>query len=278
MLCQLCLEKPAMCHLTTRSRAGHFIEDHYCSACYAAKYLQPPAAAASFPRPRFTLNNVMILLGLWTVPNAIAAWVFRSGYVTGTPAQIRQWTIQTFLGVNLLVGFSVLWTYLLTWLVRVMWYKKTGDLVPMPQQKMTLRQSLALIVALTLYFAWCKAAIVLDRWLTPMIWPIQRSSPHLLSVLLLLPGFLMLALRFPQNRYLRERIWQEWRAASRQERLLRALAIAWSLGFLPLLVFGGPSLMTVGFNLWFPIPAVLLIWVVGQMVLMAAVAFSVRRR
>ena len=278
MLCQLCLEKPATCHLTTRSRAGHFIEDHYCDACYAAKYLQPPAAAARFPRPRFTLKNVMILLGVWTVPNAVEAWVFRSGYVTGTPAQIRQWTVHTFLAVNLVLGFFVLWTYLLTWLGRVMWYKKTGDLVPIPQQRLNVRQLIVMLATLVPLLGWCLAAIFLERWLTPRIWPMQRHSIPLYMFMTWAPLLPMVIVSFSRNSYLRARISQDWRAASRQERLLRALAIAWSLGCVPLLVFGGRSLMTVGFNLWFPIPAALLIWVGGQMALMAAVAFSVRRR
>jgi hypothetical protein len=278
MICQLCLESVATHHLTERSPSGRFALAHYCHRCYQAKLVEPPATSGSFPRPRFTIKNIMIISGVWTVPNAIAAWVFRSGYVTGTPAQIRQSTIDTFLAVNLLLGFFVVWIYLLTWLGRVMWYKKTRGLVPMPQQKITVRQLSHLLAGLVPLLGWCVAVTFVERWLTPQIWPMQRTSIPLYALLMWAPLIPLMFVRFSRNRFLRERIWQEWRAASRQERLLRILALAWSMGVILLVVFAGPTLLTLGFQRWFPMPPVLLVGVGGQVALLAAVAFSTSRR
>jgi hypothetical protein len=278
MICQLCLIKMATRHVTERSPRGRFEEAHYCAECYEAKYLRPPPPADSFPRPRATLKNLMILVGVWAVPNAIAAWVMRSGYVTGTPAQLRQWAINTFLGVNLVLGFFVVLVALQTWLNRVIWHRRTGGLVPMPKQKLTPKQHAALLVRMGPFFAWCVVAAFLERWLTPKIWPIQQSSPRLFVLILCAPLLPIAALGLSKNRWLRDRIWQEWRVASGPERVFRALAMAWTFGFLVVIVMGGTSLVGWGFRIWFPIPPVMLIWIVVQLVLMAAVAMSVRRR
>ena len=98
---------------------------------------------------------------MWAVPNAITAWVLRSGYVTGTPAQLRQWTIHAFSGINLVLGFFVTWGTLLAWLIKVMSYRRTGGLVPMPQQTLTPRQHLTLIVRMVPILAWC---VVASSW------------------------------------------------------------------------------------------------------------------
>ena len=220
MICQLCLASVATRHLTERSPSGRFVEMTYCESCYQAKYVEPPADSGRFPRPRFTIKNIMILGAAWTVPNAIAAWVFRSGCVIGTPAQIRLWSIETFLAVNLVLGFFVVWTYLLEWLRRVMWYKRTLGVVPMPHrawQKVTFKQLKYRLVASVAMSVWFVAAIFLDRWLTPRVWPIQQHSPPLFALLLWAPPMLTAVVQFSRNRYIRECVRQDWRAASRQE-------------------------------------------------------------
>ena len=126
MICQLCLTSAATSHVTERLPSGQFREAHYCTVCFAAKYLNPRPARPNFPKPTFRLNRITIVVGLWAVLNAIVVWVLRSGYITGTPQQLRQWTINTLLAVNLVPAFFVVHISLLTWLQRVMWYRKTG--------------------------------------------------------------------------------------------------------------------------------------------------------
>jgi hypothetical protein len=278
MLCQLCLENVATRQLTERSHSGGIVRADYCDRCFHAKYVEPPADSGRFPTPTFTIKNIMILAGVWAVPNAITAWVFRSGYVTGTPAQVRQWTVDSFLALNLVVGFFVVWLYLLEWLGRVMSYKATGNFLPMPRQRLTIRQSVHQVLAVVPLAAWCVAAGFLERWLTPRLWPSQRQSLPLQTLLMWAPLVPLMLVRLSKNRYVRERMWQSWRSASPQERLLRLLAISWSVGLVLLVVFGGENLVMRGFKIWFPIPPIIFVGIVGQMALLAAAAFTTARR
>jgi hypothetical protein len=278
MLCQLCLENVATRQLTERSHSGGIVRADYCDRCFHAKYVEPPADSGRFPRPTFTIKNIMILAGVWAVPNAVAAWVFWSGYVTGTPAQVRQWTVDSFLALNLVVGFFVVWLYLLEWLGQVMWYKRTLGAVPMPVQRVTFRQGMHQLLMAVPLLAWFLAATFLERWLTPRIWPIQRQSLPLFALLTSAPVVALWVVRFSKNRYWQERIWQSWRPASLQERLLRLLALSWSVGLVLLVVFGGDNLVMRGFKIWFPIPPIIFVGIVGQMALLAAAAFTTARR
>ena len=72
----------------------------------------------------------MIVVCLWAVIDAVAAWVMRDDFFTGTPEQIRQQTDQAFLELNFLLGFVVVWLLLFLWLERVYWFNRTGGLVP----------------------------------------------------------------------------------------------------------------------------------------------------
>ena len=75
-----------------------------------------------------------------------------------------------------------------------------------------------------------------------------------------------------------DRVRQEWKTAARPEPIVRARAMAWGVGFFLTIVMGGPSLLRWGAVPWFPIPPVVLVGMVGQIVLLAAVSLSVRRR
>jgi hypothetical protein len=283
MLCHLCLSKPATMHLTEKLPSGKFGEAHYCSECYEAKYLKPPPGADSFPRPRFTLKKIMILIAVWTVPNAVTAWVMKSNRITGTPEQLREWTMTAFLAVNLVFAFYAGWLGLLTWLQRVTWYNQTGGALPMPvERRPPLKQQLKACVLFMPFFAWIIAAIFLEHWLTPRIWPGRRGSIALLILLMWAP---ILAILTPlavrglrKNPATRERIRLGWSLMSPVERVLRIVAILWMLGFLLLMIQMGPSLVRWGFTIYFPIPPAFLIVIVGQIALMAGIAVAVRRR
>src|SRR4051794_38130940 len=83
MICQLCLGEAATERVTERLPSGRSREAQYCWSCYEARYLKPPPAGSHFPRLAFRLKNVMIHVAVWAVPNAVAAWIMRSGWVTG---------------------------------------------------------------------------------------------------------------------------------------------------------------------------------------------------
>lgn len=278
MICQICAAKEATNRVTERSRSGRFEEAHYCPECYEAKYLKPPPTACDFPRPRLRIKNVMILVGVWAIPNAVAAWVKGSGYLTGTPAQIRQWTINTFLGVNLVLGFLVVYLAMLAWLFRVIWYKRTGGLLPMPEQTPSPKQHATLIVRMLTIFAWIVASTLLELWLTPRIWPFQRHSHRLFVLIVCAPLLPILAIRLWSEHALIIYVRQQWRTAAWPERLSRALCIVWSIFLIIITLMGGSDLRRWGLVRWLPIPPFILVGVAIQIVLLAAVSLSIRRR
>jgi hypothetical protein len=225
----------------------------------------------------------MILVALWAVPNAAVAWFMRSGLVIGTSKQLREWTIAAFLAVNLVFAFFGAWFCLMAWLQRVTWYNHTGGVLPMPaRQRLPLKQQLLGSLLLIPLVAWFLGAIFLENWLTPMIWPGRRTSLTLLTLIMWAPfvPFVVVALYQGvwKNPVERERIRSWWSLMSPTERVLRAIALFWLLGFFVLMVVAGPSLVRWGFQPWFPIPPAFVIVIVGQLLLMAGIAFSVRRR
>jgi hypothetical protein len=67
MIRQVRLQNAATRYITDKSRSGRLVEGYYCERCWEAKYVSPPTASPPFSTPKFTLKNVMILLGAWTV-------------------------------------------------------------------------------------------------------------------------------------------------------------------------------------------------------------------
>jgi hypothetical protein len=161
MICQFCLAKQATLRVTQRKSSGQFEDLFYCGACCDALYVKR-SSPMEIPRPRFTLKKVMILLGAWNVANAVVSWVMNSGHIPATPEQIRQSTVQTFVAVNLSLSFLTVCTFVLTWLASVMWYKRTGGLVPMPVQSMTLRKYFHVLPCVLPILAWSITAIFLE--------------------------------------------------------------------------------------------------------------------
>jgi len=282
MMCQQCLAEAVPCPGDELSVPGQFGKLPAPTAREKAKYVRPAPLAGNFPRPRLTLKTIMFLVAIWAIPNAIATWVLRSGYITGTPAQVRQWTSDTFLAVNLGLAFFVVWTAVMRWLLRVIQFKRAGGQGPLPVRKLAPRQCAALglriVAILVLIYAWGAAAMFLVMWLTPKIWPIQQFSFPLFALVMIAPLMTIAALRLWANPRSLHPIRHEWRTASVPERVSCVALFAWTLGLILAPITGGPSLLLFGRVSWFPIPPGLLIGVVGQLVLVAAVALTTRDR
>ena len=282
MICQLCLVKVATRHVSEPCSDGRsVVEADYCEDCYTAKYQNPLPRRA--PRLSFTIKSFMIVAGVWALPNAVTAWIMRSGWVTGTPAQMRLWTTQAFLGANLVFGFFFVWIGLMTWLSRLMWHNQTGGLIPMPNPKLNRSQRVELLrrllLALVPLLALLFGALVLANWLAGKFPVYQRHQWFpLIFTACLVPFVATSLLRNRKNNYLRERVRQLWRTASWTERVLRAIAVAWTFGFVTLIAAGNARLFFWGFTMWFPIPPVILLWIVVQLALLGGVALAARRR
>jgi hypothetical protein len=70
MSCQLCLGSPATCRVTHCPPDGRLEEGYYCSNCYDAKYVKQPPPERGAPRLRFTIKALMIVVAVFSVPNA----------------------------------------------------------------------------------------------------------------------------------------------------------------------------------------------------------------
>jgi hypothetical protein len=276
MLCQLCLVKLATYSVTDKLPSGRLGMAYYCPDCYEAKYVKPPPDVGEFPRPRFTIKNILIVVAVWAVPNAMVAWVMRSGYITGTPDELRQWTVVAFLIVNVALAYVIGFSSLVAWLGKVMWFHRTGGVVPIPNRTLTPRQWLRLLVTISAIGGWAILSAFVTRWLSP---PPSRHFIPLLILISWAPLVLILVYPSPKNRFWRERVRQDWKTASVRERVLRAMAIGLPIALVAMLLVGGRYLAGWGtkpFIMLFAVGAVSIIAI--QTALMAAVAFSMRRR
>jgi hypothetical protein len=276
MICDLCLANPATHRVTEGTSSGRFEDSLCCDACLNAIYVKrsPPR---DFPRPRFTLKNAMILLGMWTIPNALVSWIMRSGYITGTPDQLRQWTVQAFVGANLCFGFFAVHTYVLTWLSSVMYHRRTGGRVPMPVRTMTFVEYLHVFLCVLPVLAWSIIGVFLEWWLyRTQVW--VRSIPvgSRLALILGLPYSAILFLSLLRNPDFLSSVRRTWRFASHRERFWRFLGASWSIAAI-IGMFGCPSFSTWSAP-WFPISTLLMVMILGQVALLAAAAFSTRAR
>jgi hypothetical protein len=202
--------------IKTRSHSGSggLERDNELASNFAAGNEKPPVAGAHPARPKFAIKSIMILISLWALPNALVVYVMRSGEVTGTPEQLSQWIIQTFVAVNLVVAFVVAWLFLFLWLIRLVQFNNTGG-----------------------------------------TGPIKRKIDHAATLI------------EPQSGTL-----------SPQDRLIKAVALAFGLGWALLVVIGRDEPVLWEFNDWFPVPRVIFVPLVGALLIMAALASSVRRR
>ena len=277
MLCQMCLEAEATIHVLDRLSYGPPVEADYCPKCYHLKYVNPPARRPAFPRPRFTIKNLMVFAGLFAIPNAAVTLIMRSSLITGTPAQIREWTLQTFLFVSIYCGVMAALVLSLNWLLKVQWYNMTGGLVPMAQpRKLTSRDYLTLPFLILWIVFWFVGGIFLIHWLTSILWPGRRVGPVVPTLIVTTPLLVWAGLRLKSNRDVIDRVRGLWRGASRRERLLRILALSWS--FVSLMV-----MFSAGWMHWFSNPmtsvcALALIVLGGQFLFSSAAVASTRRR
>ena len=243
-----------------------------------ARHLNTDTSASDFPWPRFTRKTVMLVAGVWTVSNALVACFMRSGYIPGTPAQLRRWALYVFVGGNLWFGFITVNLYLTFCLGKAIWYKKTGGFVPYPLEKATTRRDYlsSLIVAVT-FVSWSVAAIFLETWLTPKIWPMQRgrANASMLAIILLTPLFVLLTWTVWKHRSgIVNWIRKEWSGASRPERALKVVLISWSL-VISLVMFLSPRLQSLGWPLML-VFSMLALSVIT--LIQAGIAITTRRR
>ena len=106
MVCQLCLWRVATVDIKDRLPSGRFVEAHYCPYCWDAKRLKPRRLPDRFPRFRFTLKSIMVLVAIFAIPNSLVIWFGRSGLLPDTwaPEQVRRWVFLAFLTVNFCFG------------------------------------------------------------------------------------------------------------------------------------------------------------------------------
>jgi hypothetical protein len=125
MLCQICLRAEATIHVSDPTAGEPPVESDYCHACFHIKYAQP-TDPPEFPLKRFTIKGLMIVTGLFAILNAIVVLYMRSGLVTGTPAQTRDWTLKVLLIHNCCFAAFLGDSLVKSWLKKSARYRMTG--------------------------------------------------------------------------------------------------------------------------------------------------------
>ena len=186
------------------------------------------ASAAGFPSPRLARKNVMYVMGIWLGVNILTIFAMASGCVTGMPPQIDRSAAYVLIIINLCLIVLILNLYLVFWIRDVIWYKRTGGLAPNRLQRPTANEALSSLVKMMPFVVWCVAAILLERWLSPKIWPMHREQARspMLAVILMTPLSILFVLTLWRHRArFANWIWQEWIGASKLERLFRILLV-----------------------------------------------------
>lgn len=142
MLCRMCFQAEASMHVLDRPSGDGLIETHYCPACYALKYVDPPTGwiavpddappvlPPAFPMRRFAIRDMMIVAGYFAVLNAALALFVRSGLIRGTPAHVQERTNEVFLVANSACALLLAEIAISSWLRKRHFYKITGGLRP----------------------------------------------------------------------------------------------------------------------------------------------------
>lgn len=210
------------------------------------------------PRMRFTLKQLMIFVGVLGVVNAVTAVVMRGGYVKGTEEQLRRWTHEIVLGVNLATGFCVAYGVVLVWLSRragIDWNVRQ-EVTPTPEEVRKARSEERF--SMFLRIAWIQVTIITDSF-----WIILTS---------LVIVVLIQVQRYGRDRVVRERMRRKWEE-SRGESVFTHLVVVWGLGSAVTIAVWKKAFLHWGLRLWFPIPPGLLIMIVGMTALAMAGAW-----
>lgn len=229
MLCQMCLQAEATIRVCDPATGKRPVQADYCRACHDRKYVHSPARPPDFPRPKFAIRRLMILTVVFAIPNAAIVLVMRSGRIQGTPAQVRDWTLQAFLFVNFFCALMVAYTISIVWLNKVKWHRWTGGLIPMGRpRKLGLKRNLFLIAWLALYSAWLLGGMHVVRRLAPIVWP-KWPLEHVLIAWIIANALLIWGLvLLVAHRQMLERGRAMWKGASGRERFFWISIVLWT--------------------------------------------------
>lgn len=253
MTCQLCLSANATSHVTERHGSGQFLETHYCQSCCAAKYLKSANNARTIPRPGLTLALFLALVASFAVPNVLVTCAARSGAIHRPPDEVRHWIVSTFLTVNVCFVLILAYFVITNWLRRLLWYKRTGGVVPMPRRwQVFSSQNLTWLSDCCIGIAGPTTALLTYHARTgkESYFPLL---PLIASVLLLV--FIGIAWKHPKTRPLLDAFRDEWKRAPWLERALMVVAplLSWPT-YLMLSAIPMATLLFWRVNAWYLLP------------------------
>jgi hypothetical protein len=277
MICQLCLSAEATSHVTELVLSGQFLHVHYCQACCAAKYLKQSTRQSDFPRPTFTLQALMALVASFAVPNILVAWAAGSGLIPKTAQELQQWTLSAFLTVNVCFGLVMAYVALSGWLRRLIWFRRTAGLVPMPQRwSMYPAQGLTWLADSLVFIYGSLTAFFFAR-----ILPHDVLNIILLPVVAAIVSFALakIAVKHPAIRPVWESIRHEWWCASGPERVLMVVAPVFSWPtYIVLVATPTAFLLFRRVNAWYVIPLLISNLLGCRALFAACVMIATRRR
>jgi hypothetical protein len=213
------------------------------------------------------------VIGIFALANAVLALVQRNGLIAGSPTGLRN--IQVFLAVNLVLGFAIAWCLIGDWLGRVIWYKRTRDLVGRQLRTLTRGEQRTESFGFLLCLAWCGIARVLAELAGRQGSLYLLPTSAIFAFLFCSPVTVAIVVRISRDRSLRRRIRQDWGRGSWQEGMFRALTLLCLASIVPTVGLGGAR---TAMTPWFPVPPLIAIELVAALMFMGRWAMATRGR
>ncbi len=273
MICQLCLSAEATSRVIERVTRRGFVEHHYCQTCCTAKYLCATCPSVCFPRPTFTLRRALLLVLVFAIFNSLVVLIARSLLIGESPEYINEWRFSAILMVNICLAIAAAHIFVIRWLRKVIWYRRTGALAPI--QKPTANYAARRITMM--FVAWYLISLVLPAWICTLV--LGRLEVNLMVYIptsaLLSLLFLLILSNSSAYRPVIDLYWLQWKRACAIERTGLVLRVFWEYG-ISVFLLCGPARLFRFRNPWFVFP-VLLLFVLGcQVVSIVVEAVSTR--
>ncbi|MHC5542365.1 hypothetical protein ACYOEI_29435 [Singulisphaera rosea] len=215
-------------HPADQLSLGRVVHAHYCPMCQYAKKRIVTLDESHYPKFLFTLKQFMVVVAIFAIPNGLLAWVMRGGILPKPkdPELARQLILSAFLATNLCFSLVVIHVVLAAWLRKMIWYKRTGGIIPYTKRTSQEVSSARNIFVMSFNF------VFMSNMITSFVlggFRIGRSrEDEVFVAVAVLLGLAALAVTrvSPAARAWLRAFCDEWRCASAAGRILKILAFS----------------------------------------------------
>jgi hypothetical protein len=97
--------------------------------------LGPSPDQACWPRPKLTIKSLLIAIAVFALSNCLAVWAVRIRPNHQSPEDLLMKTGFALFLLNSYIGFIIFYLFVSNWMRQVIWYRRTGNVRPMPSAK-----------------------------------------------------------------------------------------------------------------------------------------------